>query len=160
MSKKTILVVDDDEGLLKIYRELLENEGYKVVTASTSKEALNKAEKSRFNLAILDIVLPDVQGDELARELKKMGGNIEIVFITGYPEFQSCIDSLDIGVADILLKPLTRDEILRATENALIAGDDGTTSTHSPLSRMKAILTGGFGSLFKHAQINHLPSLN
>ena len=159
MSKKTILVVDDDEGLLKIYRELLENEGYKVVTASTSKEALNKAEKSRFNLAILDIVLPDVQGDELAREMKMLDEGIEIIFITGYPEFQSCIDSLDIGVADILLKPLTREEILRATENALVAGNEGTTSTHSPLSRMKAILTGGFGSLFNNVQLDHLPSL-
>ena len=159
MSKKTILVVDDDEGLLKIYREMLESEGYKVVTASTSKEALNKAEKSRFNLAILDIVLPDVQGDELAREMKMLDEGIEIIFITGYPEFQSCIDSLDIGVADILLKPLTREEILRATENALVAGNEGTTSTHSPLSRMKAILTGGFGSLFNNVQLDHLPSL-
>ena len=159
MSKKTVLVVDDDEGLLKIYREMLESEGYKVVTASTSKEALNKAEKSRFNLAILDIVLPDVQGDELAREMKMLDEGIEIIFITGYPEFQSCIDSLDIGVADILLKPLTREEILRATENALVAGNEGTTSTHSPLSRMKAILTGGFGSLFNNVQLDHLPSL-
>jgi DNA-binding response OmpR family regulator len=159
MSNKTILVVDDDESLLKIYKKLLESEGYKVVTASTSRDALSNAEKTRFNLAILDIVLPDVQGDELAREMKKMDESIEIIFITGYPEFQSCIDSLDIGVADILLKPLTRDEILRATENALVAGNEGTTSTHSPLSRMKSILAGDFGSLFKHAQINHLPSL-
>ena len=159
MSKKTILIVDDDEGLLKIFRELLEIEGFNVVTASTSNEALNKAEKTRFNLAILDIVLPDIQGDDLARELKKMDGNIEIIFITGYPEFQSCIDSLDIGVADILLKPLTRDEILRATENALVTGNEGTTSTHSPLSRMKAIITGGFNSLFNNVQLDHLPPL-
>jgi len=159
MSKKTVLVVDDDEGLLKIYREMLESEGYKVVTASTSKEALNKAEKTRFNLAILDIVLPDVQGDELAaREMKKLDESIEIIFITGYPEFQSCIDSLDIGVADILLKPLTRDEILRATENAIVAGDEETTSAHSPLSRMKAIFNG-FGSLINNLQLDHPPSL-
>ena len=159
MSKKKILVVDDDEGLLKIYRELLESEGYKVVTASTSKEALSKAEKTRFNLAILDIVLPDVQGDELARQMKKLDESIEIIFITGYPEFHSCIDSLDIGVADILLKPLTREEILRATEFALVGGDKGTVSTHSALSRMKAILTGGFDSMFNNVQIDHLPSL-
>ena len=155
MSKKTILVVDDDEGLLKIYKELLENEGYKVVTASTSKEALSKAEKTRFNLAILDIVLPDIQGDDLARELKKMDESIEIIFITGYPEFQSCIDSLDIGVADILLKPLTREEILRATENTLVAGDDGTVSTHRAFSRMKAIFNG-FGSLFNNVQLDQI----
>ena len=159
MSKKTILIVDDDEGLLKIFRELLEIEGFNVVTASTSNEALNKAEKTRFNLAILDIVLPDIQGDDLARELRKMDGNIEIIFITGYPEFQSCIDSLDIGVADILLKPLTRDEILRATENALATGNEGTTSTHSPLSRMKVIIIGGFNSLFNNVQLDNLPSM-
>ena len=158
MSKKTILIVDDDESLLKIYKKLLDSEGYKVVTASTSKEALSKAEKTSYNLAILDIVLPDVQGDELAREMKKLDEGIEIIFITGYPEFQSCIDSLDIGVADILLKPLTREEILRATENAIVAGDEETTSAHSPLSRMKAIFNG-FGSLINNLQLDHPPSL-
>jgi DNA-binding NtrC family response regulator len=159
MSKKNILVVDDDEGLLKIYRELLETEGYNVVTASTSREALSKEEKTKFNLAILDIVLPDVQGDELAREIKKLDEKIEIIFITGYPEFQSCIDSLDIGVADILLKPLTREEILRATESALVADNKGAAGTHRALSRMKAILTGGFTSLFNNVQLDHLTSL-
>jgi len=156
MSKKTVLVVDDDEGLLKVYRELLESEGYKVVTASTSREALSRVEKTRFNLAILDIVLPDIQGDDLARELKKQDGNIEIIFITGYPEFQSCIDSLAIGVADILLKPLTREEILRATENALVTDNEGATRAHSALSRMKAILAGGFGSLFNNVQLDQI----
>ena len=144
MSKKNILVVDDEESLLKLYNELLGREGYRVVTASTSTEALEKVKKTRFHLAILDIVLPDIRGDMLAREIKKINEAIHIIFITGYPEFQSCIDSLDIGVTEILLKPLTRSELLTATENALQTLEEGAPPIRRISSKILSTMLTGF----------------
>jgi len=144
MSQKSVLIVDDEEDLLNMYKELLEREGYRVYTASSSKEALEKVRKSKFHLAILDIVLPDIQGDILAREIKKLNEKISIIFITGYPEFQNCIDTLDIGVAEILLKPITRSELLTATENALLTGEKGTPIIQRSSSKILSTLLNGF----------------
>ena len=147
MSNKNILIVDDDEELLNIYRNLLENEGYIVTIASTSRDALEWAKKKRFHLAILDIVLPDIQGDKLARELKTMYEAIQIIFITGYPEFQNCIDSLDLGIAEILLKPLTQSEIITATENALFACEEGTPIKEGGSSNILSTFINRLGRL-------------
>jgi DNA-binding NtrC family response regulator len=152
MSRKNILIVDDEESLLNVYEELLVREGYMVVTASTSKEALEKVKKTRFHLAVLDIVLPDIQGDMLAREIKKMDEAIQIIFVTGYPEFQSCIESLDVGVAEILLKPLTKSELLTATENALLTSEKRTPRIQTSSSKILSRLLQGY-TLFMG--INH-----
>ena len=148
MSKKRVLIVDDEEDLLNMYKELLEREGYRVYTASSSKEALEKVRKSKYHLAILDIVLPDIQGDILAREIKKLNEKISIIFITGYPEFQSCIDTLDIGVAEILIKPITRSELLTATENALFTSEKGAPTIQSS-SKILSTLINGFDKFMR-----------
>lgn len=119
MNKKNILVVDDDESLVDTFQLLLQGEGYAVETALTAKQALDKTKRSKFDLVILDIVLPDMRGDEVAKELRKNNHNIGIILITGYPSFQDCIDSLNIGIHDILLKPIGPDELLRVTKEAL-----------------------------------------
>ena len=119
MGKKKILLVDDDESLVNTFQSVLQGEGYTVKTALTAKQALKKAEKSKFDLAILDIVLPDMRGDVVANELKKHDREIGIILITGYPYFQDCIDSLNIGIHEILLKPIGSDELLRITKEAL-----------------------------------------
>jgi len=116
---KRILLVDDDETLVNSFQTILQEEGYLVETAKTGQQALDKAKKTRFHLAILDIKLPDIMGDEVARKLKKQYDNIDIVIITGYPSFKDCIDALDIGINEILLKPIGSAELLRVTQEAL-----------------------------------------
>jgi len=111
--------VDDDETLVNSFQTILQEEGYLVETAKTGQQALDKAKKTRFHLAILDIKLPDIMGDEVARKLKKQYDNIDIVIITGYPSFKDCIDALDIGINEILLKPIGSAELLRVTQEAL-----------------------------------------
>ncbi len=113
--RSSILVVGDDESLVETLRTTFEREGYCVESAFTGHEALDKAEKIRFDLVFLDIKLPDIRGDEVAVMLRKLDFETGIVFVTGFPEMQDCIDSLDIGVHDILLKPVTPGEILLTT---------------------------------------------
>lgn len=116
----SILIVDDDEDILKIFKKILEEENYIVETAITGKQAIKKAEEKSYDLVLLDIMLPDMLGDKVAIELKKHDFSIEIIFITGYSEFQSCINSLGIGACDILLKPISFEDLLDAVENALL----------------------------------------
>jgi DNA-binding response OmpR family regulator len=119
MSEKKILVVEDEEDLLEIYSSFLRNDGYTVETAFDGRKAIEKAKKTEFDLVLLDIKLPDIMGDEVARKLKEMNDNVIIVMVTGFPSFQESIDSLDLGIYDILLKPITSEELIRVVKEAL-----------------------------------------
>lgn len=119
MSEKRILVVEDEEDLLEIYSSFLRNEGYTVETALDGRRAIEKAKKTEFDLVLLDIKLPDIMGDEVARKLKEINEGIIIVMVTGFPSFQESINSLDLGIYDILLKPITGEELLRVMKEAL-----------------------------------------
>jgi len=90
-----------------------------VETATTGEQALDIAEKTSFNLAIMDVVLPDMRGDEVAGRLRKRGDKTDLILITGHPSFQDCIDALDLGIHNILLKPIKAEELLRVAREAL-----------------------------------------
>lgn len=113
------MIVDDDVNFINLFQRILQQEGYLVETATTGRQALNKAKKTEFHLVILDIKLPDIMGDEVVRELKKQNDKIGIVLITGYPSFKDCIDALDIGIEEILLKPIGTAELLRVVQEAI-----------------------------------------
>lgn len=117
----SILIVDDDEDILDLYRETLEYRGYSVETSRTGLDAIEKAKKNKYQIALLDVVLPDIRGEKVAEKLKKIDESMEIIFITGYSLFQVCIEATKIGICDILLKPITEEELLLAVENALPA---------------------------------------
>lgn len=119
MAPRSVLVVDDDEDILDIFEMTLLEGGYNVETALTGAEALTKAKDLKFGVSILDIVLPDLRGDKLALKLKKGNDDVNIIFVTGYSNMQDCINSLNIGVSDILLKPIGEEELLQAVESAL-----------------------------------------
>lgn len=119
MSEKRILVVEDEEDLLEIYSSFLRNADYIVETAPDGRRAIEKAKKTEFDLVLLDIKLPDIMGDEVARKLKEIKESIIIVMVTGFPSFQESIDSLDLGIYEILLKPITGEELVRVIKEAL-----------------------------------------
>lgn len=119
MNRKRILIVDDDENLVNLFQTILNEEGYLVDTATTGLQALEKAKNTEFHLVVLDIKLQDIMGDEVARELKKLNDKIGIVLITGYPSFKDCIDALDIGIEEILLKPIGTAELLRIIQELI-----------------------------------------
>jgi len=116
---KNILLVDDDKDFTNLFSSVVEKEGYSVEVASTGQEALNKFNESKFDLLILDIRLPDMMGGEVAKKIRSKDNKIGIIMVTGYPNLQDSIDALDMGIHDILLKPISSSEILRAIEEAL-----------------------------------------
>lgn len=119
MDHKRILFVDDELELLKIFKRYFEKEGFFVDTAPCGREAIDKLRGSDFDLLILDIKLPDMLGDEVVRRIRAEDNEIEIIMITGYPNLQDSIDLLEYRIHDILLKPISTQELLRVTIGAL-----------------------------------------
>lgn len=136
-----ILLVDDDKALVKSFSSILQKKGYYVETAMSGEQTLKKAKKTKFNLAILDIKLPDIMGDVVAKTLREQDNEIVIILITGYSSFQDSIDALNIGIYDILLKPIGPEELLRVTRDALSQRDTEISAEHVDQLVMEEMLT-------------------
>jgi len=115
MTGESILLVDDDGDILFHFKNILLKEGYSVVSASYGKEALLKIKKLMSRLSIL--CFPILRGDQLAKDLRKHEPSLKLVFITGFSYMDECIKALDIGINEILLKPISRDELLYTVKN-------------------------------------------
>lgn len=79
-----ILIVDDEKNILKLYKAELEDEGYTVVTASSGKEALEVFEREKPDLVTLDILMPDMDGIQVLRQMKEMKHQIPVIMLTAY----------------------------------------------------------------------------
>lgn len=79
-----ILIVDDDQNILRLYKEELEDEGYIIITASNGQEAIERFEKEDPDLVTLDILLPDIDGIKLLRQMKEKKPRLPIIMSTAY----------------------------------------------------------------------------
>ncbi len=119
MPKKRILIVDDDEAILDSVKGYLSLKGYSVDTAKTAKDAIRKSEDHYYNLAILDIRLPDANGTDLLTKMRKTRPEMVKIMLTGYPDQANTMDSLNRGANGYLLKPVELDKLLKVIEKKL-----------------------------------------
>lgn len=121
MSKK-ILIVDDDELVLIALKELLKAENFIVQTFSRGSEALKKLDQEEFDLLILDIIMPEMDGFELCRQIRGKGSHKEkpIIFLTAKNEEEDKKRGLEAGATLFLSKPISPQRLL-----ALIADTIG-----------------------------------
>lgn len=119
MPKKRILIVDDDEAILDSVKGYLSLKGYSVDTAKTAKDAIRKSEDHFYNLAILDIRLPDANGTDLLTKMRKTRPEMVKIMLTGYPDQANTMDSLNRGANGYLLKPVELDKLLKVIEKKL-----------------------------------------
>lgn len=113
-----ILIVDDDSDLQEILKEILVQEGYKTQIAQTGKEAIEKCNKTAFNIALIDINLPDMDGTKLLGMLKQFPAMIKIM-ITGYPSIENSVQSLNLGADGYLVKPIKPPNLLSQIKDQL-----------------------------------------
>jgi YesN/AraC family two-component response regulator len=92
--------------------EILELDGYTVETAATGKEAVEKSENIFFNLSMLDIKLPDMEGTELITKLHNENPQMIKIIITGFPSFDNAVKSLNLGADAYIMKPVNSKELL------------------------------------------------
>ena len=113
MSEKArILVVDDDESIRKALTAVLEEEGYVVDTAQNGKEAVEKCGMSYYNLALIDIRLPDMEGTKLLNAMKESTPPMVKIIVTGYPSLSNAMEAVNRGADAYLLKPLVMSDVL------------------------------------------------
>jgi DNA-binding response OmpR family regulator len=118
-SKKTILVVDDDKSILRTFTRILQKSGYAVDAAETGREAMDKAENQHYDLALVDIRLPDMDGTDLLAKLGKQLQNTVKIMITGFPSLETGVKALDEGADAYLVKPVKPQELLLLLEEKL-----------------------------------------
>jgi len=119
--KKKILVVDDEEEVLIYLSNILKRSDYNVLTASNGKDAVDLAKKGTPDLIILDILLPDMDGGDVAASLERnpSTANIPIIFLTGIITKKEEIDGLKSGRHLVLAKPASTDELFKTIRLAL-----------------------------------------
>ena len=112
MSKAKLLVVEDDPNLGDILQEYLEMKGYEPTLCRDGEEGWNKFKKNKFDLALLDIMMPKKDGFTLAKEIKKVQEDLPILFLTAKNQKDDIIEGLKIGADDYLTKPFSMEELL------------------------------------------------
>lgn len=113
MDGMKILIVDDDEDFADGLMELLELEGHQPLMVHSGRQAIAAVESGNFDAALLDIGLPDMNGAECYREMRKMRPDLPCFLLTGYSIEDVTRQGIDGGSFDILTKPVDPDELNR-----------------------------------------------
>jgi CheY-like chemotaxis protein len=123
MSKR-ILVVDDDEMVLMALEELLKPEGYEVHAFSSGTEALKKLDEDGFDLLMMDVIMPEMDGFELCRRVrqKEKYKEVPIVFLTAKSRDEDRAKGLEVGANLFLSKPISPDKLIEIVGSALGQG--------------------------------------
>ncbi|MGD0953447.1 MAG: response regulator [Methanotrichaceae archaeon] len=120
MDKKFILVVDDDKRILKGFSAILELKGYRVSTAESGQEAIKKYRANYYNLVLIDIKLPDLEGTELIKQFNLINPGAKKIMVTGYATLENAIKSLNWGADGYLQKPVPPSKLLSFVADKLM----------------------------------------
>jgi DNA-binding NtrC family response regulator len=117
--KSSILVVDDEDALRTVLSGELANEGYEVRTAGDGDEAINELEKALFDLVLLDIKMPRINGFEVLKFIKEKQPKTKVVMLTGFADLKNAIESKKLGADDFVSKPYDLVDLLTTIERVL-----------------------------------------
>jgi len=156
MSKSRILIIDDDENIRKVLQTILEDEGYLVETADTAKKGIERSEKALYNLALIDVRLPDMEGIELLSKLRSTKPKMRKIIVTGYPTLQNAISAVNKGADAYVMKPFEVEKILQTIQDQLKKQEEEKSYSEDRVvefieTRIKALETTSQGSLERQA---------
>jgi PAS domain S-box-containing protein len=118
-SEKTrILIVDDDETFTKVTAASLEHQGYRVETANTGQQALDKVSSGTQEIVLLDLILPDADGTEILQRIGQLDRSVAVIAVTGYGDEQRAVKVMKAGSCDYLTKPFRLRDLFHAVEKA------------------------------------------
>jgi len=117
--KSSILVVDDEDALRTVLSSELTNEGYEVQSASDGDEAISELQKAAFDLVLLDIKMPRLNGFEVLKFIKEHHATSKVVMLTGFADLKNAIESKKLGADDFVSKPYDLVDLLTTIERVL-----------------------------------------
>ncbi len=119
-----IIIIDDDESIRQVLKTILEEEGYVVDTADTGKEAVLKTNEKAYNLALIDIRLPDIEGIDLILKIKDTTPRMRKIIVTGYPTIQNAMEAVNRQADAFILKPFDVERVLQTIREQLMKQDE------------------------------------
>jgi UDP-3-O-[3-hydroxymyristoyl] N-acetylglucosamine deacetylase len=152
-TQKTILVVDDEDGVRESVREVLSDEGYRVVDTADGARVLEIIKTERPELVLLDIWMPQVDGIGLLKEIKSHEPEINVVMVSGHGNIHTAVTATKFGAFDFIEKPVSLDGLLLTVQRALgelpVAGVQKKTGSGTRRSRASKSTTKGTTALLK-----------
>ncbi|TFH06162.1 MAG: response regulator [Candidatus Thorarchaeota archaeon] len=118
-SKEHILIVDDDPGICKMMQLIFKAKGYDASSVHTGKDTLSAMKSTQFDLAILDIKLPDMEGIDLLSILNEDYPDLDIFMVTGHASVETAIRALNLGASAYFTKPIDMEDVLRTISSSL-----------------------------------------
>jgi two-component system NtrC family response regulator len=123
MKPLSILVIDDESVICDACRLVLAEKGHRVELCLTGNDGLLAIEGGTFDLILLDVKLPDVDGMEILKSVRKKGPVPVVIVMTGYSTMSNALQAMKLGAADYLAKPFTDDELVEAVEKSFAYED-------------------------------------
>ena len=121
MDKIKLLIVDDEVNFLLSIAKRLEIRDFEVITASNGEQAISAAENNKFDIALLDLKMPGMDGKEVLEILKKEHKHIEVVILTGHGSLESAVECTRMGAFGYLPKPYEFDKLMETLKDAYSA---------------------------------------
>lgn len=119
MAKTRVLIIDDDQSMLELAEFHLQAQGYETARSQTGEEGLKLVETSRFDVALTDLNLPDVDGIEVVKQLKELAPDIEIIMVSGYGSVSKAVEATKAGAFYFVEKPVAFEELMVLIEKAV-----------------------------------------
>jgi two-component system NtrC family response regulator len=119
MKPAKILVIDDESVVCKGCRLALSNENHVVETCMTGREGMSLLEEGEYDLVLLDMKLPDIEGMEILRTINQRKQGLLVIVMTGYSTVQNAVEAMKLGAFDYLSKPFTEEELILAVQRAI-----------------------------------------
>jgi CheY-like chemotaxis protein/glycine cleavage system H lipoate-binding protein len=138
-----ILCVDDEEVILDSLRKVLVLDGYSVDTVETGQEALGLVQTRDYDFVFTDLKMPSMSGTDVAKSVKHLRPDIDVVIITGFATVESAVECMKHGAMDYIEKPFTEDELRRFVRHALIRRQDRIQKQLKPRVHVSGRTEGG-----------------
>jgi len=118
-NKPRILIVEDDANIRETISTILQQKGYITDTAKNGQEAIQKSKEKFFNLTLLDIKLPDMEGTKLLTTMHETSPKMVKIMVTGYPSLENAVEALNQGADTYIIKPVKPEKLLALIEEKL-----------------------------------------
>ncbi len=114
-----ILIIDDEEIVHASLKKILTRAGHQIESVFLAKEGLERLTEEQFDLIIVDLMMPEMNGIQFLEQLRQSGSRIPVLMVTGYPTISTAVKALRLGAMDYIAKPFTRKELLSPVQRAL-----------------------------------------
>jgi EAL domain-containing protein (putative c-di-GMP-specific phosphodiesterase class I) len=157
--QRRVLVIDDEPAVLRVVALLLERRGFSVETAGNARDGLELLARERFHVILSDIIMPEMSGVDLLRELRRHDLDAPVILMTAGPTIDSAIDAIEYGAQQYLLKPVEPDALVQAVGRAAAIGElarlkrealamaKGEALPHGDRATLEAVLKRAFETI-------------